>query len=99
MIIFNTTYCVPAKAFEQWHHWLKNIHLPQMQETGLFTEPRLCRIFTAEDAEDSYSLQFCTEEDSLLQWKETFGKAFESDFSQRFGNNVLYFSTVMEVLL
>lgn len=101
MIILNTTYCVPETMFHKWNSWLREIYIPQMMETGYFTEPRVCKILNpAEDSENSYSVQFSTEnEENLLAWNEKFGEAFKNNFTITFGNEVLYFSTILEVLL
>jgi len=100
MIIFNTTYCVPETVFEKWNGWVRGFHIPRMLETGYFSEPRLCKVLAeAEDAGDSYSLQFQAENmDTLLSWNEKFGKESENNFSREFGTEVLYFSTILEVL-
>ncbi|MDR1699320.1 MAG: DUF4286 family protein [Prevotellaceae bacterium] len=101
MIIFNTTYCVPETIFGKWNTWLQEIYIPRMLETGYFIEPRVCKILNpAEDSDHSYSVQFSTEnEESLLAWNEEFGEEFKNNFTGTFGNEVLYFSTLLEVLL
>ena len=100
MIIFNTTYCVPETVFEKWNSWIQEFYIPRMLETGYFKEPRMCKVLNpAEDSENSYSLQFHAESmDNLLSWNDTFGKEFENDFSKKFGTEVLYFSTILEIL-
>ncbi len=101
MIIFNTTYCVPEAVFRKWNTWLQEIYIPRMLETGYFFEPRVCKILNpAQDSESSYSVQFSTEsEERLLAWNKEFGEEFKNSFTITFGNEVLYFSTLLEVLL
>ena len=100
MVIFNSTYCVSLSDFPKWENWIKDIYIPKMIGTGYFSEPKVLKIMKQdEDSDDSYSVQFTAQSmEDLLDWNDKYGEEFSREFSCFFGTDVLYFSTILEVL-
>ncbi|NDV46625.1 DUF4286 family protein [Paludibacter sp. 221] len=100
MLIFNTTYLVSDKSYGIWYKWLNEQHLPSMLESGFFSKPQVAKVLTNEPQEGtSYSVQFqIADMKSLELWNETYGESFLSSFSKQFGEDVLLFSTILELM-
>jgi hypothetical protein len=100
MLIFNTTYLVVDRMHGAWHKWLYEHHIPMMLDSGHFDKPQVAKVLTNESQEGvSFSVQFHTENmQSLEAWNKKYAETFLADFTEHFGQEVLLFSTVLEII-
>ena len=100
MLIFNTTYLVSDKSYGIWFKWLYEQHIPFMLESGYFNKPQVAKVLTNEPQDGtSYSVQFhISTMKELEAWNEKYGEEYANNFSKQFGEEVLFFSTVLEVM-
>lgn len=100
MIVFNTTYHADNARKEEFIEWLKAVYIPAVLGHGALQEPRLTRIFAEDESEGtSLSLQFNSPDtDTLQRWHRECGEPLLDDMRERFGNQVLGFSTLLEVI-
>ncbi len=100
MIIFNTTYHAYHTRKEEFIGWLKEIYIPTVLQHGALQSLQLTRIFAEDESEGvSLSLQFKTTDTEVLEaWHESCGAALIADMQKRFGNQVLGFSTLLEII-
>ncbi len=99
MIIYNVTVKVDNDIAHEWVKWMKQEHIPELMQTGLFVDYRLCRLLEQDETEGkTYTAQyFC---DSMEHYNtyisEHAAKMREKGFA-RFGNKFAAFRTVMKV--
>lgn len=100
MLIFNTTYLVSDKMHGVWLKWVREQHIPSLLQSGFFTAPQVAKVMSAEEQDGtSYSVQFKVEDIVALEnWHLQYAKAFEQDVQQRFGAEVIFFATVLELI-
>ena len=100
MLIFNTTYLVSDKVHNIWLQWIREEHVPFMLESTYFSQPQVTRIITsAEQDGTSFSVQFHVRDMSTLRrWNQEFNAAFKANCSEKFGTEVIFFTTVMEII-
>ena len=100
MLIFNTTYLVSDRMYGIWFKWLNEEHIPSMLSSGYFDKPQVAKVLSNEPQEgNSFSIQFQITNMKLLEeWNEKYAEDFLNDFSTQFGEEVLLFSTVLELL-
>jgi len=100
MLIFNTTYLVSDQAHDKWLLWVRKQHIPFMLEFESFSHPQVAKVIASEEQDGiSYSVQFHVPDmETLMLWKEHFGIAFQENCAQQFGNEAIYFSTVLEIV-
>lgn len=100
MLILNTTYLVSDKMYGVWFKWLYEHHIPFMLNSGYFEKPQVAKVLSNEPQDGtSYSVQFQTANmRSLEAWNGKYAEAFLEEFSMQFGEEVLLFSTVLQVL-
>jgi hypothetical protein len=100
MIIYNTTIKVDSSIADSWVYWMKAEHMPDLMNTDLFIDCRLCRLLEHDDAEGiTYIAQYYC--DGLEQYN-----TFMAEHAERlrdkgfklFGNKFIAFRTIMEVL-
>ncbi len=100
MIIFNTTYCVTDKVYGGFIKWLKEQHIPQMLASGFFSDERVSKVITQEEQEGtSVSVQLTAQSmDAIADWNEQHGDLFKMEVASLFSEEVLFFSTFMEII-
>lgn len=100
MLIYNTTYNVTNKSYASWIIWLKETHVPFMQKSGDFFEPQITKLIYSENQDAaSYAVQFKVKDiETLNKWKDWYEELLNNEIKKTFGEEVLTFSTVMEVI-
>lgn len=100
MLIYNTTFLVNNKLSLIWMKWVEDVHIPFMRKTGKFMAPQIARVLFTEDKEStSYSVQFKIENiESLGVWSELYADHVQREIFDKFGKEVLPFSTVLEII-
>ncbi|NDP19808.1 MAG: DUF4286 family protein [Paludibacter sp.] len=100
MLIFNTTYLVSDKARASWLVWVREQHIPFMLESGYFSQPQVARVITSAEQEGtSFSVQFHVNDmRALKQWNQEFNSIFKEKCDQEFGTEVIFFTTVLDIV-
>ncbi len=98
MIIFNTTFHIEDDVHDMGICFLRETYIPSATNSGFLFEPRLARIHQQyEEKGSSYSLQFRVKNiDSLNHWMSTEGQSLLKELTQRFGNKIMGFITLMD---
>ncbi len=100
MYIYNTTYLVDRDVFSEWIKWVKSVHISDMTRMG-FSSPQISKVLTTdtEQKELSFSVQFKIESmEKLNDWQERYSDILKKDIYHRFGEKVLPFDTVLEII-
>ena len=100
MIIFNTTYHVDSGLEDNFIAWLKENYIPVALRRGELSQPQLCRVMTTEECEgSSLSLQFHVKDvETLSRWYDEAGVELSEALVARFGDKVVGFNTLLEVI-
>jgi len=100
MLIFNTTYKVSSSITDSWISWVQKMHIPFMLADEQFSRPQIAKIVGSEDEQGvSYSVQFhIADMTALMNWHKQNATQFQQSFQKAFGNDVQFFSTVLEVV-
>lgn len=98
MIIYNVTVKVLPEAANEWVKWMKEEHMDELINTGLFTGARLCRLLEQDDIEGyTYSAQyFCNSMDEYHAYIEQHAPRMREKGLARFGDKFIAFRTIME---
>ncbi len=100
MLIFNITFLVSDKVHNTWLKWVREEHIPFMIDSTYFSQPQVARVVTS-DKEDgtSFSVQFHVDDlRTLKQWNQEYSAKLKANCSQNFGTEVLFFTTVLELV-
>ncbi len=99
MILYNVTVIVDEPIHEEWLHWMKQVHVPEVLATGAFTDNKICRILGYEEGGISYSVQYlCSDLDTYNKYQEEFAPALQQKHTERYQGKFAAFRTVLEVL-
>jgi hypothetical protein len=100
MLILNTTFLVSDEVQNQWLNWVREQHIPFMLNTKYFKKPQIAKVLGNDTADGtSYSVQFqVNDSETLEKWHSEFAGKYEQSCYQVFGNEALFFSTILEIL-
>jgi len=100
MLIYNITFLVSDKVHGTWLKWVRDEHIPFMLESTYFSHPQIARVVTGEKEDGtSFSVQYHVNDiRTLKQWNQKYSATFQQDCSEKFGQEVLFFTTVLELI-
>ena len=100
MILYNVTVKINATLEEDWLQWMKDIHIPDIMDTGLFSSHKLCRIlFEEEDGGVTFAIQyFCDNMTAFEKYQKNYAPSLQAEHTTRYDGQYVAFRTLMEVL-
>lgn len=98
MIIYNVTVNIEAAVHDEWLHWMKTVHIPEVMATGLFLDHRMARVL-ADDEGFTYAIQYgCADMATYERYRDQHAARLQSETQQRFGGSFAAFRTLLEVV-
>lgn len=100
MIIVNTSFHLMARHEAEFIDWAKNRYMAAAKASGLFDETLLIKILTEIDPQvRAYSVQLRGASlEQASQWLDDEAAQLRGELTARYGEEIVYFSTHMEVL-
>ncbi|MEG1562676.1 MAG: DUF4286 family protein [Bacteroides sp.] len=99
MLIYNTTFLVEDEVCDNFLIWLKESYIPEVEKNGVLMAPRLCKVLSHRDEGTPYSLQWEVENSALLhRWHLNQGTQLNEELVKVFGDKVIGFPTLLEVI-
>lgn len=100
MIVYNVTTNVSWAIHDDWLQWLKQEHIPRMLQTGCFFESRILRLLEIDDEHGpTYAIQLHASSAADYQaFIERYAESLHQEAHERWSNQIIAFSSVMEVL-
>lgn len=99
MIIYNVTVNVDDSIRDQWVQWMLEEHLQAVLDTGLFQGYRFTRVMVEEESGTTYSVQYQAEDlESFKLYEQLYAQKLRQDGIAKFGNKMVAFRTLLEVI-
>jgi len=100
MYIYNVTVNIDEAVHQQWLKWMREIYIPEMLKTKLFTNARVLRVMVDEEMGGiTFSVQYyAKDKKSLERYYSEHSEAFRIKERQRFADGLVSFATELEVL-
>lgn len=99
MIIYNVTVNVDLDVHDEWLHWMKHTHIPDVMATGLFLDNRLCRVLADDEGGITYAVQYtCADMTTYERYREQHAPRLQAETRERYGDKFAAFRTLLEVL-
>lgn len=100
MLIYNTTYLVSDKVYGAWYKWIKEYAIPFMTESGHLIQPQVAKVLNSDDQDGtSFSVQVKVRNvDILERWNAQYEAEIQRNCFEKFGTDVLFFSTTLEIM-
>lgn len=100
MLIYNVTLKVDRSIHENWLQWMKEKHMPDVMQSGCFVESRLLRLLETDDADGpTYAAQYTAENEAAYRrYIAEFATAMRQDVIRKWGDKIVAFRTLMEIV-
>ncbi|WP_420317755.1 DUF4286 family protein [Ekhidna sp.] len=99
MILYNVTVNIDKDVEPDWIEWMKTTHIPEVMETGYFTNHRMMRMLSQEEDEtgSTYAIQYNAETLGHLEtYLNTVAPKIQKKSIIRYGTKMAAFRTVLE---
>ena len=100
MIIYNVTVKVEPQIVEEWLSWLRNQHIPEIMNTGCFTDFKIVRLLELDDSEGpTYAIQYSAKGlEDYNRYINFHSSEFIKKSFDKWGEQFIAFRSVMEVV-
>ena len=100
MLIYNVTVKVDWSIHDEWVKWMLKEHLPEMVNTGCFTNSKLMRLLETDDqGGPTYAAQYFAENKAGYdRYIKDHSTAVRKKYNEKWGDKVIAFRTLMEVV-
>ncbi len=99
MILYNVTINIDNAVEEEWLNWMQSVHIPDLMNTDLFLDSKLCRIHAEEEGGKSYSIQYLLKNwDDYNTYVNDFAENMQKEHAQKYANKFVAFRTILEVV-
>ena len=98
--IYNVTVVVNPVIEERWLKWMREEHIPNVMETGLFSSFLFTQVFPEQEQDHpSYSIQYrAADLESIKLYMQMYADELRAKSAKAWGEHALAFRTVLEVL-
>ena len=99
MILYNVTINIDAAVHDEWLQWMKEVHVPDVMNTGLFVENKICRIFAEEEGGKAYSIQYFAKIwDDYNRYQDDFAPKLQAEHTKKYQGKFAAFRTILKVV-
>lgn len=96
-IIYNVTINVDDDVREEWLHWMRTVHIPDVMATGCFTECKFCRLLLKEEKGTTYAIQYTAARmEDFERYQINYAAELQKQHTERFGDKFVAFRTLLE---
>ncbi len=100
MYIYNITTKVSWSIHEGWVQWMKETHIPEIMQTGCFTEYRFVQLLETDESEGpTYATQFHAPSlEAYNTYLSQFAPDLRSDAIKKWGDHFIGFRSLMKLV-
>jgi len=100
MILYNDTIKIDSSVQDEWVQWMKEVHIPEVMQTGLFTEYRMLRLLEQDESDGiTFAVQYLSRSMADYQlYKEKFAPALQQKTLDKYEGKFVAFRTLMVVV-
>lgn len=102
MIIYNVTCNLHPRMADEWLAWMKEEHIPEVMQSGCFTECKILKLLTEAEDNDgvNYAIQYTAPSlGSYQQYRDEFAPALQAKTKAKYGDDVLAYRSLLEVIM
>lgn len=98
MLVYNMTFSVDADKADEWLSWMRSVHIPKVQSTGLFETYKILKVLNHDDdATVSYAVQYFVSNDKLLEnYFENDAQRLNKHIQNRWGESQVAFESLLK---
>lgn len=100
MIIYNVTVNINHDVHDEWLQWMKDVHIPNVMNTGIFTDSRMLRLLGDEQSGGvTYAIQYtCPAMKDYERYRTEFAPSLQKEVSDKYKDKFVAFRTLLETV-
>jgi hypothetical protein len=100
MILYSITVNIDHDVHEEWLHWMRTKHVPEIMATGLFVENKMLRLLNEFDNGGiTYSFQYYLKSmEDYIRYENDYAPQLQLIHSKRYNGKFVTFQTLLEVI-
>lgn len=100
MILYNITINVTPDIEEDFIAWMKQVHIPEVLETGIFDDHKFFRLLhDSEDGSTNYCIQYFTESiEKMMEYEKQHAALLRAKTQERYQDKAISFRTLLETI-
>lgn len=101
MIVYNVTCNLSKGMAPEWLQWMKEVHIPEVMATGCFHDYKIMRLLQNDPDDEgvNYAIQYtCSDIATLEAYRRDFGPALMQKTAEKYGDSVLAYRSVLEII-
>jgi hypothetical protein len=99
MIVYNVTINIEDDVHDAWLKWMKEVHIPQVMEIGLFVEYTISKLLSRQEDEagTTYVIQYLANTMADYErYQAEFAPAMQAETRKYFDGKFVAFRSLME---
>lgn len=101
MIVYNVTCHISSDMEAAWLEWMQNEHLPEVMSTGCFVGVKMMRLLTqaTDDEGVNIAVQYTAQSmEDYERYRDTHAPALQAKTREKYGERVLAYRSLLEVI-
>lgn len=100
MILYNITINVSAEIEQDFISWMKETHIPEIMQTGIFFDYKFLRLLhDSDDGSINYATQYFTDTiDKMMDYERNHAPAIRAKTQARYQEKAIAFRTLLETV-
>ena len=100
MILYNVTSNPENSIADEWLLWMKEEHIPDVINTGCFTNATLCKLLEVDDKDGpTYTVQYlAATETNYYHYINEHASNMRKKVMEKWGNKVVAFRSLMKIV-
>lgn len=98
MVVYNVTVKVDWDVHEDWLSWMKETHIPDVINTGLFSGYKVFKLMSLDETDGiTYAIQyFCDSMEQYLTYEREYASQLQQAHLARYKDKFVAFRTLMK---
>lgn len=85
LIIYNVTLSVSKQIHEEWLQWYKSVHIPNVMNSGCFTDCKLYRVVYNDEIDFTYRIHyFCESMNDYTRYETNYANHLKKEHSDKY---------------
>lgn len=98
MYIYNVTVNIEDSVHQEWLQWMKEKHIPDVMETGMFVDSRICQVMVDEEQGTTYSIQYTVKDlETLKLYQQVYAPKLQQEHTERYRDKFVAFRTILRI--
>lgn len=100
MYLYNVTVNIEDDVHDNWLHWMKTTHIPDVMSTGCFVANRMLKVLTEiENNGTTYSIQYYFNRmEEYQRYQDKFAPDLQLAHTERYKDKFVAFRTLLEIV-